>query len=538
MEITEELMEQTYQFCYRRLSNPDDARDLAQDILCEALQAIARGRRINNFSGWYWKMARNRYAVMINRLNQKPTEYAIDDFLDCLVCDSEEAVDALILEEDISRMHATIARMAKIHREILVQYFIRERPIKEIAGELNIPVGTVKRRLFDAKHEVKKEMIRMPKVTELSYAPCELELWTSQAWDDVDVFRDLLGKQILASCYRQSYSVPELSELIQVASVYLEDKMHALEHIGLLKRDKKNRYLTNFIILPQNTVTAMLQDLEDVHMKMCETSYEIFLGQEVMIRDVDFYGKELPETYLNRIFLPMMMSWLGNCCVEEYQKHIAYQQFSSGKGNNFDCHSDRIMGQILSANEKPTEYQRKAANWRSLMKEIDTLNRKRYIVYNNFCSEPFSEEDMFMIHGNNVELLCELAKNPAKSLSVQEEVSVGVLIKQGFVKKKGERYYPQLAIFTEESFYKIRQHIKEQMMPLAQDYKDRLIKIINAHLFSHIREDLLEQYYNYIIEIFMLPVSTMVWWGNEKKLFVNPDNPDSSPAGIFLVELK
>lgn len=50
-KITEELMEQTYQFCYKRLSNPDDARDLAQDILCEALQAIASGRDIIHFQG-------------------------------------------------------------------------------------------------------------------------------------------------------------------------------------------------------------------------------------------------------------------------------------------------------------------------------------------------------------------------------------------------------------------------------------------------------------------------------------------------------
>lgn len=51
-EITEELIEQTYLFCYKRLGNPEDARDLAQDILCEALQGLAGGRKICQFQSW------------------------------------------------------------------------------------------------------------------------------------------------------------------------------------------------------------------------------------------------------------------------------------------------------------------------------------------------------------------------------------------------------------------------------------------------------------------------------------------------------
>ena len=34
--ITEQLYEETYMFCYKRLNNPTDAEDLAQDIIYEA----------------------------------------------------------------------------------------------------------------------------------------------------------------------------------------------------------------------------------------------------------------------------------------------------------------------------------------------------------------------------------------------------------------------------------------------------------------------------------------------------------------------
>lgn len=139
MEITEELMEQTYQFCYKRLSNPDDARDLAQDILCEALQAISGGRKIMCFQSWFWKMARNRYAVMINRRNQKPTVFSMEDYMEELVSETEDLAEQIVLEEELSRMHAVIARLSEIHREILIQYYLKGQSIQKIATLLEVP---------------------------------------------------------------------------------------------------------------------------------------------------------------------------------------------------------------------------------------------------------------------------------------------------------------------------------------------------------------------------------------------------------------
>ncbi|MDE6853144.1 MAG: RNA polymerase sigma factor [Lachnospiraceae bacterium] len=539
MKITEELIEQTYQFCYKRLSNPDDARDLAQDILCEALQAVASGRNIIHFQGWFWQMARNRYAVMLNRRNHKPTEYLIDDYLDLLVSESEETIDDLIMEEELSRMHAVIAKMAAIHRDILVEYYIREHPIKIIAENLDIPEGTVKRRLFDAKHAVKKEMLKMPRVTELSYIPHELELWTSAGWDGIEVFRDLLGRQILASCYQQGRSIPELSETIQVASVYLEDKMYALEQIGLLKRVGKNRYLTNFLIFPRNVINEMLRNLETVYTAMCETAYHALIEHWDAIRAIGFYGMHLPMDYLNTIFLPMAMNWIGICCVEEYHKYMPQKQWKSDKITVFEDYSSRrLMGQIIPAGEEVPDSSVKAAEWRAIRRRIDTAAGESFLVCDNFCTPPFQKDRSKVIHGNNVELLCALSRNPDKTLSAQEEVNVGVLMKRGIIAKRGEEYHPEIVIFQQEKLREINCYMKRILAPESKVLQEALVKTIQAHLFPHVREDLLEQYYHYVMEIFMVPVSYMVSWGQENHLFATFENSDTCGAGICIIELQ
>ncbi|MDE6132307.1 MAG: hypothetical protein K2G04_02860, partial [Oscillospiraceae bacterium] len=63
--ICGELIENTYLFCVKRVADTEAAKDLAQDILYEAVRALSSGREFVSFYSWYWKMARNKYAEYI-----------------------------------------------------------------------------------------------------------------------------------------------------------------------------------------------------------------------------------------------------------------------------------------------------------------------------------------------------------------------------------------------------------------------------------------------------------------------------------------
>ena len=49
--INNELIENTYLFCIKRVANSDTAKDLAHDILLEALKAVSKGKKFTNFYG-------------------------------------------------------------------------------------------------------------------------------------------------------------------------------------------------------------------------------------------------------------------------------------------------------------------------------------------------------------------------------------------------------------------------------------------------------------------------------------------------------
>lgn len=533
--ITEELMEQTYLFCYKRLQDPEDAQDLAQEILCEALRVLAIGRKIHHFHSWYWKMAKNRYAVMLNHRNQKPAIYPIDDYMGELIWESKETVEQIVLQEELSHMHAVIAHLSAIHREILVHYYLKGQSIHEIAECLAVPEGTVKRRLFDAKHEAKKGMERMTKVTELSYAPQELELWMSRGIAEQEVFQDLMGKQILAACYAQPKTIKALSEELQIAPVYIEDKIKRMLDASVLKQVGTQKYYTAFLIFSKNAINEMLRDIEEIHTQMCETAYYAVRDHWKEIKELGFYGRHLPENYLNMVFLFISISCLGSCCVDAYHNSKQWKDYHSADFDFFDFRAVRIMGQVLAADEVLSDYEPKALEWRFCDCRIETVSGSVFTVYDCFVAKPFPEDRILRLHGNNAEFLYELSQNPKKDLSKQEEILLSNLLENGLAEKKEDGYYPSIVIFEKEQINRLLQGFHKQMLPCAEEYAIRLVEKMNRHLLPNVREDLLEQYYNYVVNIFLMPSSNMMWWAKKQHLFSEPKDPDRSGQGMYMV---
>ncbi len=138
--ISEELIENTYLFCRKRINDSEAAKDLSHDIILCALAAIRKGKSFTDFYGWYWRMARNKYADYLKARKMLPVELNMG-----VASDMPEPIEALISEEEISALNYSLSRLSSINRETVIKYYLKEQTIEEIARALNVPVGTVKR---------------------------------------------------------------------------------------------------------------------------------------------------------------------------------------------------------------------------------------------------------------------------------------------------------------------------------------------------------------------------------------------------------
>ena len=256
--IDDKLLKETYLFCYKRLGSSHDAEDLTQDILLEAIKAIRDGRTIGNFYSWFWAMAKNRLRMFFRLKQVRAVALEnVENFLPS----GDEVDDELIKSEETAELNHSISRLSRLHREVIILYYLRNMKTAEIAQALGVPEGTVKSRLHDAKHRIREGVVHMPNNTgTASYAPAELKLWGGyqlpKYWDKIT---DLITKQIFVACAREPRTVRQIADEIGVAPVYFEEKLSYLLDNKFLKEPAKGKYLTDFIIYPCQVITTARQ---------------------------------------------------------------------------------------------------------------------------------------------------------------------------------------------------------------------------------------------------------------------------------------
>jgi RNA polymerase sigma-70 factor (ECF subfamily) len=135
----------------RRLAGEDEAaKDVAQDVWLRVLRGIGRLRDGSRLRPWLFGIARR---ALMDRLRH---QYAAPPGADMDVADlaHEQAVDPL--EEKIALMEQELARLPVIEREALTLFYLRELSLSDVAEVLDVPVGTVKSRLFRARQLLRR----------------------------------------------------------------------------------------------------------------------------------------------------------------------------------------------------------------------------------------------------------------------------------------------------------------------------------------------------------------------------------------------
>ena len=265
-------MDKVFFYCIKRVKNKVDAEDLTQDILLDVIININKGIRIENFDYYLWQICKNHYSKYIAR---KVKDRAHLSFVE----ENEEpgpelsSLDKLINSEKIAMINASIKLLSKDYSEILYAYYVEDRTLSFIANEMNLPLGTVKRRLFDIRNKL-KEYLKMERLNgKKAFVPKEYETHRSggASINPEDYTNGLIQQNLLLHSYGNPCTLEDYAMEMGISLPYIKNIVKTLEDVTLLIKDEKGRYLTNFIMVDKTTdykVLKLIKQRADEYTKL------------------------------------------------------------------------------------------------------------------------------------------------------------------------------------------------------------------------------------------------------------------------------
>jgi len=153
-----------YNLLFKMVRNKEETEDLVQEAFMKAFKALPSFNEEYAFSTWLYKIAINN---CIDHMRKKKLKtYSInkpvqskDGELDREFPDTSMSPDKSILSEERSNIiESAIDELPENYKTAIIMRHSEEKSYEEISQILNIPLGTVKARIFRAREMLKKKL--------------------------------------------------------------------------------------------------------------------------------------------------------------------------------------------------------------------------------------------------------------------------------------------------------------------------------------------------------------------------------------------
>lgn len=159
-EYGDRLLTAAFQFT----QNFADAEDLVFRTFAQVIAKIAQYDGRSAFYTWIYRILLNFRRMDLRKRGAHALVFMeqLPDSEDL----SPDPAEALAADSEAAEVRDAVARLDETLRTVVVLHYFEEMNLSEIAALLDIPVGTVKYRLFEARKRLARELIQ----TKFKYA--------------------------------------------------------------------------------------------------------------------------------------------------------------------------------------------------------------------------------------------------------------------------------------------------------------------------------------------------------------------------------
>ena len=144
------------------VGDPDEARDVSQDIFVRVYRRLESCREDDRFLAWLIRLSRNACLDHLRRRRARPPARDIPAEEAVGLTDGSPRPDQL-LEADSKKalVHRALQTLSSINREIIMLKDMQGMALEEISEMLEIPLGTAKSRSNRARIELARAVIEL-----------------------------------------------------------------------------------------------------------------------------------------------------------------------------------------------------------------------------------------------------------------------------------------------------------------------------------------------------------------------------------------
>ena len=138
-------------FISRLSANPETAEDIFQDTWLTVIRRIHTLKKIDAFSTWLYRIARNKVYQQFRRKRK------LFELKENITVPNNTEND-VFSTEDAAKIHRCLKELLLEYREVLMLRFLEQMSYEQISHVINCRLGTVKSRIHYAKLALKKEL--------------------------------------------------------------------------------------------------------------------------------------------------------------------------------------------------------------------------------------------------------------------------------------------------------------------------------------------------------------------------------------------
>ncbi len=145
-------------YIYWMVLNREDALDIAQDVFIKVYQSLEKFNPTYKFSSWLFTVAKNCTidALRKSQKNLVSLEEALgeDESGPGLQIEDSDSPnpERLLLNKELGfHLKEALSELPSVYREVIILRHVQDKSYEEISEILELPLGTVKNRIFRAR---------------------------------------------------------------------------------------------------------------------------------------------------------------------------------------------------------------------------------------------------------------------------------------------------------------------------------------------------------------------------------------------------